>query len=125
LKEKRWWLFLLNNCIWISSSIFEIVGRKSNDKKFQTEPDRSINGTLHIDVFANPKREWTFNFHVDDRQLLRLYNMWKLATSFTLIDSDEESYTAACTSSDFSPNQETKESINSNNWTIQLDFKEI
>lgn len=109
----------------INGHIYGYIERKCSEIKQSSPPTRSLNGTLNIDVLTtSTKREWSFTFTTDERGLERLRSLWRLNSTYTIIDWDESSYTATCTSDRFDENFVGED--NGICWfDISLDFKEI
>ena len=110
----------MNDFITLDGKVYQYISRKYVNKKQGSSPTRSLDGTLNIDYASIPKVEWTFLFEVDNRQLLRLHNMWLLNAEIAMVDWDSSSYTVATTNEEFAPNFEG-EGIS----TVTIDFKEV
>jgi hypothetical protein len=115
----------LNDFITINGKLFIFIDRKCPEIKQNSKAERSLNGTLNIDVLSTQtKKEWTFNFEVDLRNLERLRSLWRLNNSVSMIDWDSVSYTVACTSQSFDENF-IGEMDDSYWFNVTLEFKEI
>jgi hypothetical protein len=91
------------NYIYMNSKVFEFTKRTVIDTNIGGEIERTLNGSATVD-FIGTIKEWSFLFDsIDSRQLLRLYNIYLLHTTFTLIDYDGTSYTVLWNSKKFEP----------------------
>lgn len=116
----------MNAHIWLDNKLFTFIDRKCSEIKQGSPPTRSLNGTLNIDYMTTQTtKEWSFVFEVDERGLLRLRNIWKLNSTYQLIDWDGiSSYTVTCTSQSFDENFIGQDG-NMYWFNVSLDFKEI
>lgn len=116
----------MNDYIFLDNKIYSFIDRKCSEIRQCSSPTRSLNGTLNIDYMTTQtKKEWSFVFEVDERGLLRLRNIWKLNSTYQLIDWDGiSSYTVTCTSQSFDENFIGQDG-NMCWFNVSLDFKEI
>ncbi len=110
----------MNDYIYCNNKIFYITDRQVDSAWHGGDWERAIDGTGWIDHVAI-KKEFSFTFYCDnDRELARLYTIFQLTTTITLIDADSVSYSVALTSKSFSPKYNKDGS-----WIVSLEFKEV
>lgn len=116
----------MNDFIWLNNKMFSFIDRKCSEIKQGSFPTRSLNGTLNIDYTTTQrKHEWSFTFECDERNLLRLRNLWSLNSTYQLVDWDGiSSYTVTCTSQSFDENF-IGEDGDMCWFNVSLEFKEI
>jgi hypothetical protein len=85
----------LNDYIWLNGKLFCVTEIPKHSKtKSGVAIDYSLNNTLQLDLLPSSiKGKWTFNFHIDDRELARLESIWSLKSSCSLKDIDGKEYT--------------------------------
>ena len=108
----------MNDYIFLNGKIFTVDDRQFEIIWIGGSFGRTLSGRGTIDKQIE-KKEFTFTFTCDDRQLLRLKNMFDLKTTISLIDVDGSSCTVIITNS-FKP------TYNGDNiWSLSLEMKEV
>lgn len=115
----------MNDYIYIGGKLFKFIDRKCSKIKQSSSPQRSLNGTMSIDILnTNDKTEWTFLFEGNQRNLDRLESIWSLNQEIVLKDWDNTEYSSViCTSNSFDSNF-IGEQDGDYFFTVSLDFKE-
>jgi hypothetical protein len=115
----------MNDFIYLGGKLFQFIDRKCSKIKQSSPPQRSLNGTMSVDILnTNDKTEWTFLFEIDQRNLNRLELIWSLNQEIVLKDWDNVEHSSViCTSNSFDPvflGDQNGDYL----FSISLDFKE-
>jgi hypothetical protein len=109
----------LNDYIYLNNKIFAITDRQVEDNWIGNNFERTLSGRGTVDRKVQ-KTEFSFSFWCDnDRELVRLHNIYDLNDEISLIDATGESYMVVITSS-FKPIYNKD-----GNWVITLEMKEV
>lgn len=109
----------MNDYIYLNGKLFRFATRKPTRSIIGSSITRMLSGKATRDIIAI-KNKWTFSFeNLDNRELLRLSNIFSLKSQFTLIDYDNISYTVLW-DNDFNP-----ESIDIDCYTLSINLVEV
>ena len=87
---------------------FEFTNRTPVTSKLGGNWKDSLDGTPHLDYTSNIEK-WTFTMEgLDDRGIVRLKEIYQLASPFSFIDYDGKQYTVVWLDMDFSPTEITE-----------------